>query len=133
MESPAASGTGSISERFLGVRFLGARADYWRLLTRGAVVVAAKTVLRSTYSRRQEAAADAYGAELMNKAGGDARALGTMLAKIGGATEPGMTILRDHPETRQRIVAIDRIAREGPHRRFLNAAEWAALRHICTR
>ena len=59
----------------------------------GAVVVAAKTVLRSSYSRQQETAADAYGAELMNKAGGDARALGTMLAKIGKASRAG----HDHP------------------------------------
>jgi hypothetical protein len=69
----------------------------------------------------------------MNKAGGDARALGTILAKIGGATEPGMKILQDHPETKQRIAAIERIAQAGPRRPFLAAAEWAALRNICAR
>ena len=42
----------------------------------------------------------------MNKAGGDARALATMLEKIGGATEPGMEILMDHPETKARVAAI---------------------------
>ncbi len=99
----------------------------------GAVVVAAKTVLQSSYSRRQETAADAYGAALMKKAGGDARALGTILAKIGGATEPGMAILRDHPETRARIAAIDRIAGPHPAHPFLDAADWAALQHICAR
>ena len=76
----------------------------------GAVVIAAKTVLQSSYSREAEAAADAYGAELMNKAGGNARALATMLGKIGGATEPGMKILLDHPETKARIAAINKIA-----------------------
>lgn len=62
-----------------------------------------------------------------------AGALGTVLAKIGGATERGMAILRDHPETRQRVAAIDRIS--APHRGkpFLDAAEWAALRNICAR
>ena len=99
----------------------------------GAVVVAAKTVLRSSYSRKQESAADVYGAELMNKAGGDARALGTILAKIGGATEPGMAVLRDHPDTKARIAAINRLARPQRHRDFLDAAEWAALTNICTR
>ena len=84
----------------------------------GAVVVAAKSVLQSSYSRQAEAAADAYGAELMNKAGGDARALGVILAKIGGATEPGMTILLDHPETTAResrpSTASPRRGRAGP-------------------
>ncbi len=97
----------------------------------GAVVIAAKTVLQSSYSRETEAAADAYGANLMNKAHGNARALATMLAKIGGATEPGMKILLDHPETKARVAAINKIAGAQPASPFLNAAEWAALKHIC--
>ena len=46
----------------------------------GAVVIAAKTVLRSSYSRRVEAAADTYSVGLMQKAGGDPHALATILA-----------------------------------------------------
>jgi Zn-dependent protease with chaperone function len=98
----------------------------------GAVVFAAKRVLQLSYSREAEAAADAYGAELMIKANGNARALATMLAKIGGATEPGMAILLDHPETKARIAAINKIASTRPASPFLNAAEWAALKRICT-
>ena len=64
-------------------------------------------MLQSSYSREVEAAADVYGVELMDKVGGDARALGAILAKIGGATEPGMKILLDHPETKARIAAIN--------------------------
>ena len=97
----------------------------------GAVVVAAKTVLQSSYSREAEAAADAYGAELMNKAHGNARALASMLAKIGGATEPGMKILLDHPETKARIAAINRMAGARPTSPFLDAGEWTALKRIC--
>jgi Zn-dependent protease with chaperone function len=97
----------------------------------GAVVIAAKTVLQSSYSREVEAAADRYGAELMNKAGGNARALATMLGKIGGATEPGMKILLDHPETKARVAAIERIANARPGSPFLEPAEWAALKRIC--
>jgi Zn-dependent protease with chaperone function len=52
----------------------------------GAVIVAARAVLKSSYSREQEAAADAYAVALMSKAGGDPRGLGTLLGKIGGAT-----------------------------------------------
>jgi len=97
----------------------------------GAVVIAARTVLQSSYSREAEAAADVYGAELMNKAGGNARAMATMLAKIGGATEPGMKILLDHPETKARVAAINKIASARASSPFLNGAEWTALKRIC--
>jgi Zn-dependent protease with chaperone function len=97
----------------------------------GAVVIAAKSVLQSSYSRETEAAADAYGAELMNKAHGNAHALANILAKIGGATEPGMKILLDHPETKARVAAINKIAGTRPTTPLLNAAEWAALKRIC--
>ena len=97
----------------------------------GAVVFAARTVLQLSYSREAEAAADAYGAELMNKANGNAKGLATMLAKIGGATEPGMKILLNHPETAARVAAINKIAAGRPSTPFLTAAEWAALKRIC--
>jgi Zn-dependent protease with chaperone function len=97
----------------------------------GAVVFAAKTVLQSSYSREAETQADAYGADLMNKAGGDAHALATMLDKIGGATEPGMTILLDHPETKARVAVINKLAATRPPTSFLDAGEWAALKTIC--
>jgi Zn-dependent protease with chaperone function len=98
----------------------------------GAVIIAAKTVLQSSYSRDVEAAADAYGVGLMNKIGANGRALGTMLAKIGGATEPGTEILLDHPETSSRIKAINALAMPAPlPAPLLNAPEWAALKRIC--
>lgn len=97
----------------------------------GAVVFAAKSVLQSSYSREAEAAADTYGTDLMNKAGGDARALANMLEKIGGATEPGMDILMDHPETKARVAAIRQRAVAPPSQPFLEPGEWAALKQIC--
>ncbi len=97
----------------------------------GAVVLAAKTVLQSSYTREAEAAADSYGADLMNKAGGDAHALATMLDKIGGATEPGMKILLDHPETKERVAAINKLAATHPPSPILEASEWATLKQIC--
>ncbi len=98
----------------------------------GAVVIAARTVLQSSYSRRVEMAADDYGARLMNKAGGNARALAFILGKIGGATEPGMDILLDHPQTKARVAAINKIAAPHAGQPWLGAAEWAALKRICT-
>ena len=97
----------------------------------GAVVFAAKSVLQSSYSREAETAADAYGTDLMNKAGGDAHGLATMLDKIGGAPEPGMKILLDHPDTKARVAAIKKAAAAVSPRPFLSAGEWAALKNIC--
>ena len=97
----------------------------------GAVVYGARTLLQSSYSRETETAADAYGAGLMNKAGGDTYAMAAMLDKIGGATEPGMKILLDHPETKARVAAIRKLAGNQAPSAFLDAGEWAALKQIC--
>ena len=47
----------------------------------------------------------------MAKVGGDPRALGTILDRIAGAIEPGVKILLDHPETKDRVAAINAAAR----------------------
>src|SRR4029079_13601116 len=63
-----------------------------------AIVIGARAVLQSSYSREVEFAADRYGVELMRRVGGDPRALGALLGRIAGANHPGMDILRDHPD-----------------------------------
>jgi Zn-dependent protease with chaperone function len=101
----------------------------------GAVVLAAKTILQTHYSREVEAAADGYGVALMAKIGGDPRALGTILMRIAGTTHPGPRLLLDHPETRERVAAIEAMARSsGPARAtrpLLEPAEWSALKTVC--
>jgi Zn-dependent protease with chaperone function len=96
-----------------------------------AVVVASRTVLQSAYSREVEAAADAYGVALMGKVGGDQHALGVILARIGGATEPAMKILLDHPETKARVAAINALATSQTTKPLLDSNEWAALKRVC--
>jgi predicted Zn-dependent protease len=97
----------------------------------GAVVIAARTVLKSSYSRRIETAADAYSVALMAKAGGDPHALAAILARIVTDREHGIKILLDHPETRDRIAAIDAVALSGPITPLLDATDWNALKQIC--
>ena len=98
----------------------------------GAVVFAAKTILQTSYSRKVEAAADAYGVALMTAIGGDPRALGTILTRIAGTTHPGPKILLDHPETSDRVAAIEAMAGSAPLRPLLSRPEWAALKNICS-
>jgi Zn-dependent protease with chaperone function len=98
----------------------------------GAAVVAARTVLRTAYSRAAEAAADEFGARLMYKVGGDPRALGAILLRISG--KPGMAphFLLDHPEAQERADAIAKVGQPSPLKALLTPAEWNALRSICT-
>jgi Zn-dependent protease with chaperone function len=98
----------------------------------GAVVIAARTVLKSSYSRRVEAAADAYSVDLMAKAGGDPHALGAILARIVADKDHGIKILLDHPETKDRIAAIDAVAVTGATAPLLDTADWSALKQICS-
>ena len=42
-----------------------------------------------------------------------------------------MKILADHPDTKDRIVAINAVAPAGATTPLLGAAEWAALKQIC--
>jgi Zn-dependent protease with chaperone function len=97
----------------------------------GGVVIAAKTVVRSSYSRRVEAAADVYSVGLMQKVGGDPRALATILARVTADKDEGIKILADHPDTKDRVIAIDAMAPAGASTPLLGAADWAALKQIC--
>jgi Zn-dependent protease with chaperone function len=96
-----------------------------------AVVIAAKTVVRSSYSRRVEAAADIYSVSLMRKVGADPRALAVILARVTADKDEGIKILADHPDTKDRVVAINAIAPTGATTPLLGAADWAALKQIC--
>jgi predicted Zn-dependent protease len=99
----------------------------------GAVVIGARAVLQSSYSRDVEGAADRYGADLLNRAGGDVRAFGAILDRIAGAIHPGVEILRDHPDTKARVAVINSLASPGePAQPLLEPNEWRALKRICT-
>jgi hypothetical protein len=99
----------------------------------GVVVIAARTVVQSAYSREVEAAADDYGVRLMARIGGDVRAFAAILERIAGAIEPGVKILLDHPQTKERVAAINAAATalSGERRPLLSPPEWAALKRIC--
>lgn len=97
----------------------------------GAVVFAARAVLKSSYSREVETRADLYGVGLMARIGGDPRALGTILQRIAGANHPGMQILLDHPDTQKRVTAINAASTPKSPAALIDPAEWRALKRIC--
>jgi Zn-dependent protease with chaperone function len=97
----------------------------------GAVIIAAKVILQTSYSRDVEAAADGYAVELMSAIEGEPRALGTILLRIAGSSHSGMKILLDHPETKSRVAAINAMAKSGPIRPLMDGKEWAELKTIC--
>jgi Zn-dependent protease with chaperone function len=99
----------------------------------GLVVIAAQTVVKSAYSREVEASADLYSVRLMTAAGGDPRALGAILSRI--ATSNGSRYLSDHPDTQDRVAAIDAAAAATPVAAtpgpLLAPPEWTAFKRIC--
>jgi len=94
-------------------------------------VIAAKTVLSSSYSRHAEAAADDYSVKLMRKMEADPKALAAVLSRIASDKDDGMALLRDHPDTKDRIAAINKVTLEDPPRPLLTTAEWKALKFMC--
>jgi Zn-dependent protease with chaperone function len=97
----------------------------------GAVVMASKALLQTSYSREVERRADTYAVELITKIGGNPSALGELLVRIDGSNHPGMKLLLDHPDTQDRLAAINRAAAVKSATALLSPTEWAALKRIC--
>jgi predicted Zn-dependent protease len=98
----------------------------------GVAVMATQILLRSSYARDVERRADAYSVELITKLGADARALGALLVRIDGANHPGMPkIFLDHPDTKDRLAAINTAEASKSPAALLTPAEWAAVKRIC--
>ncbi|MGE3988244.1 M48 family metallopeptidase [Pseudorhodoplanes sp.] len=97
----------------------------------GAVVLAGKSLLKSSYSRGAETRADDFAVATIQAAGGNPRALGRFLARIAGKTRTG-SIFLDHPATPDRVTRINAIAPpQSGGATLLDAAEWRALKRIC--
>jgi Zn-dependent protease with chaperone function len=98
----------------------------------GAVIIAAKAILQTSYSRGVEAAADDYAFDLMKALDADPRALGTILTRIAGSSHSALKLLLDHPETKDRVNAINSRAGAGPTKALITPSEWADLKRVCS-
>jgi Zn-dependent protease with chaperone function len=101
-----------------------------------AVVVAAEYTLNASYTREAEAAADIFALNMLAAAGTDAAAMGDFFDSLAGMerrTPELPSYLSSHPDTLARAEAArDFAERQGATRPILNAAEWQALRGICS-
>ena len=99
------------------------------------IVTVAQAAISAGYSRDAERAADAFGVQQMQHAGGDPAGLASILERIDDEKDPGSSLssfLRSHPYTKERAETIRGLA--GPDtagKKIITDAEWATLRNIC--
>ena len=53
------------------------------------------------------------------------------MTRVTADKDEGIKILADHPDTKDRVVAINAISPKGAATPLLGAADWAALKQIC--
>jgi predicted Zn-dependent protease len=99
----------------------------------GTVIVAVgEYMIRTSYTRPSERAADDYAIGALQRAGVDPAATAAAFARLlpkgseGGRVEKALST---HPPTEDRIARFRAAARQGGH--ALTPAEWAALKSIC--
>lgn len=99
-----------------------------------AILIASRALMSSAFSREAEREADAFGVDLMLKAGGNPEGLAGFFRTVGGGPPGALTWITSHPPSAEREAAIRRLARDraivAP---ALTAEQWAALRRICRR
>jgi predicted Zn-dependent protease len=90
-------------------------------------------VLRRVWARSAAREADAFGVDLMLKAGGNPEGLAGFFRSAGGNGPPGaLSWITSHPASAEREEAIRRMARNRPIvAPALSPEQWQALRDIC--
>jgi hypothetical protein len=70
--------------------------------------------------------------DLMKALGANPRALGTILTRVAGSRHSSLKLLLDHPETKERVDAINARAGTGPIKAVLAPSEWTDMKRICS-
>lgn len=97
----------------------------------GAVLFAARSMIDASYSRDAESQADGFAIESMNKLGRSPAPLGEFLVRITGNSRIS-TVIDSHPLSADRLERMKKEDRGTSGAPILSAAEWQALRAICT-
>ena len=97
------------------------------------LIMAARTLINASYSRRAEKAADDFSIKVMTKLGRSPKPLGDLLQRLakGHDIPEAMSLLADHPPTQNRLadIAAHDVPDTGPP--LLSPAQWVALQSIC--
>ena len=96
----------------------------------GSAAGVAQSMLKLSYSRRAEAAADAASERFLTAAGLRADGLGRFFARLEalGDRGPGIAWLATHPPTEERRERATQATTGAP---AFSAADWAAVRQMC--
>ena len=98
----------------------------------GTLILLARALADSSYSREAEASSDRFAADLMIALGRSPRPLGEFLVRITGTqTNSKLPFLASHPISAERLEALQgrEVPAAGPP--LLDEEEWRALKSIC--
>lgn len=100
----------------------------------GTVLMVGRSVLSASYSRADEARADAFAVTIMHGLGRPTAPLGALLHRITGrGTEEVPSILRDHPLTPERMAMLDAANTPPTGPALLSDSEWQDVKQVCDR
>ncbi|HEX3953927.1 MAG TPA: M48 family metalloprotease [Stellaceae bacterium] len=90
--------------------------------------------LSASYSRADEARADAFAVTVMHRLGRPTAPLGGLLQRLTGASEGAVpNVLSDHPLTPDRKAMLEAEDIPATGAPLLDAVEWLDLKRICDR
>jgi Zn-dependent protease with chaperone function len=99
----------------------------------GAFIFASRSLVTASYSREAEQNADTVSIDVMHKLGRSPKALGELLFRVTGKeVDKSLSILSNHPLTEDRLKRMRDEDRPPSGPPLLTAAQWAALKAICS-
>jgi Zn-dependent protease with chaperone function len=98
-----------------------------------ALIFASRSLVTSSYSREAEQGADDFSIQVMHRLGRPAKAMGELLFRVtGNEGDKNLTILASHPFTEDRLKRMSEADIPSSGQPLLTAAEWKALKAICS-
>jgi Zn-dependent protease with chaperone function len=98
----------------------------------GAAVFAARSLVKSSYSREAETNADSFAIDVMHALGRPTKPMGELMFRVTGKQgDDGLSILASHPLTEDRLKRMSEEDRPATGPPLLTDVEWAQLKSIC--
>lgn len=98
----------------------------------GALVIASRSLVDSSYSREVEGSADTFAIATMHRLGRSPRGMGELMFRVTGSQKKDrLSILASHPLTDDRLTRMRAEDGAATGQALLTASQWAALKAIC--